>query len=49
LTRILLEYYLSEQQIMIQHTNKNVGDIFGQEERNLMVIEAINDEFEGVL
>jgi hypothetical protein len=33
----------------IEHANTNVDDIYEQEERNLMVIEAIRDELHGIL
>jgi DNA repair photolyase len=32
-----------------EQANKNVDDLYEQEERNIMVIEAINDELEGIL
>jgi hypothetical protein len=32
-----------------EHANKNINDLCEQEERNLMVIEAVNDELEGIL
>ena len=33
----------------IKHANKNVEDLYEQEERNLMVIEAIRNELEDIL